>query len=747
MSVSAAGSAQANALSDHPSISGNGQYIVFRSFATNLIGGDTNGYPDIYKKDRISGGISIVSGLPAGVANGGSDEPDISSDGSVTAFETDASNFVSTDNNGVRDIVLRSPGGVSGVSTLTNAGPGAGISVTPTTGDRSTSFQATATGTDPDGDPITYYQINWGDGQQSYGKTSSHSYTQTGDFNVTAIVCDQFNQCSVPSNPVSVHVNFSNRPPVASISVSPTQGDVTTTFSATMSGSTDPDLDPLTFSIDWDDGTVTSSQSGTHQYALPGEYEIVGTATDVNGASSSVAGSVEVCGANAGGNCVTATTCDVTAIGACRPIGDPIAPVCQSDAGSFCDHAAVQQASNGKSCPYDPGSTMIPAGLNEVTGGPNDDQLWGGSGDDIIFGLGGNDVLKGLGGNDILCGGPDHDGLNGGGGGDNLFGGDGRDLIMGAGDNDVAWGGTERDGLYGGPGDDRLDGGDIRFVQGAAPVIVDDKTADYLAGNDGTDLLTDDDDSAPDAGEDELYPETADDADSACAYHLHDSDPDGYLGKLGTFSPGRLEINQRKRPCKVIEGKIIKWHAGENDGDGKWHCIADPSVPPARRCHTTTPPGPARVTLLVEQVMSDPDPYDMEAIATGEEIIIEFMPRDYPYFPHLNDNDDNEKIIVGGFWLMDEGHPKNVHPEIHPAFYVKYHGVEYYSGRKYGGSPMKLHPGDKKGTQDDGKRIAPTNPHSFPGKKGANDWRYCWDQNGVPCRAWDPKNPNSFDSP
>ena len=46
---------QSDGKSFNPSISGDGQYVVFRSAASNLVDNDTNGQPDIFVHDRQTG--------------------------------------------------------------------------------------------------------------------------------------------------------------------------------------------------------------------------------------------------------------------------------------------------------------------------------------------------------------------------------------------------------------------------------------------------------------------------------------------------------------------------------------------------------------------------------------------------------------------------------------------------------------------------------------------------------------------
>lgn len=92
----------------HPSISGDGRYVVFRSRFSNLVLGDTNGYNDIFVKDLQTNQIRIVSTDSAGnAANGTSYDPVISNNGRYVAFASAASNLVKDDILGAPDVFLK----------------------------------------------------------------------------------------------------------------------------------------------------------------------------------------------------------------------------------------------------------------------------------------------------------------------------------------------------------------------------------------------------------------------------------------------------------------------------------------------------------------------------------------------------------------------------------------------------------------------------------------------------------------
>jgi len=107
VSVASAGT-QADDESFTLSLSPNGQFVAFGSYATNLVAGDTNGVIDVFVHDRNSGTTERVSVASDGTqANGESFSPAISSDGRFVAFQSDATNLVANDTNNKSDIFVR----------------------------------------------------------------------------------------------------------------------------------------------------------------------------------------------------------------------------------------------------------------------------------------------------------------------------------------------------------------------------------------------------------------------------------------------------------------------------------------------------------------------------------------------------------------------------------------------------------------------------------------------------------------
>ena len=98
---------EANNDSFNGKLSADGRYLVFASDATNLGSGlETDVVRDIYLRDRTLGTTVRVSNGLAGVPDGHSGQPAISSDGKFIAYHSSATNLVNNDTNGKQDIFL-----------------------------------------------------------------------------------------------------------------------------------------------------------------------------------------------------------------------------------------------------------------------------------------------------------------------------------------------------------------------------------------------------------------------------------------------------------------------------------------------------------------------------------------------------------------------------------------------------------------------------------------------------------------
>jgi len=107
--------AEANGDSYFPAISADGRYVAFHSYAPNLVPGGTNGAPHIFVHDRQTGATTRVSVDSVGVeANGDSNFPAISGDGRFVAFHSYASNLVAGDSNNSDDVFVHDLGDLDG---------------------------------------------------------------------------------------------------------------------------------------------------------------------------------------------------------------------------------------------------------------------------------------------------------------------------------------------------------------------------------------------------------------------------------------------------------------------------------------------------------------------------------------------------------------------------------------------------------------------------------------------------------
>ncbi len=91
-----------------PSISADGRYVAFESNATDLVVGDGNGVTDVFVRDRQTNTTTRVSvDTLGGDPDGWSQNPSISADGRYVAFHSDASDLVLGDGNGTWDVFVR----------------------------------------------------------------------------------------------------------------------------------------------------------------------------------------------------------------------------------------------------------------------------------------------------------------------------------------------------------------------------------------------------------------------------------------------------------------------------------------------------------------------------------------------------------------------------------------------------------------------------------------------------------------
>jgi hypothetical protein len=106
ISLASAGE-EANASSNWGSVSADGRFVAFYSYATNLVADDTNLARDVFVRDRqaeITTRVSVHS--DGSQANGDSHEGHIAAEGQWISFNSVATNLVDDDTNGIQDAFI-----------------------------------------------------------------------------------------------------------------------------------------------------------------------------------------------------------------------------------------------------------------------------------------------------------------------------------------------------------------------------------------------------------------------------------------------------------------------------------------------------------------------------------------------------------------------------------------------------------------------------------------------------------------
>jgi Tol biopolymer transport system component len=96
----------ANGASDSPAISADGRFIAYRSAATDLMAGSTNGIPELIVYDRLANTNTLLSTAATGTASGDNRSltPVFSGDGRTLVFASWASNLAADDFNHFSDL-------------------------------------------------------------------------------------------------------------------------------------------------------------------------------------------------------------------------------------------------------------------------------------------------------------------------------------------------------------------------------------------------------------------------------------------------------------------------------------------------------------------------------------------------------------------------------------------------------------------------------------------------------------------
>jgi Tol biopolymer transport system component len=366
--VSGSGTALGDNHSRNPHITPDGRYVVFESSATNL-GGGLNGTRDIFRKDLQTGEIILVSAAANGVAaNASSEGARISADGRYVIFKSDASNLVAGSPTGTKNVFVK--------DLVTGA-------LTALTLDGGSDREMDAPHISPDG---RYALFTSASGNLVPGDTNEDNDVFRVDLlykaNAAAIAEGRF---------------------------------VETTLSVGAASSA---------TIAWGDGTSSTvtpaggSAAFSHAYASTGVKAATVILTE-GALTWNVAHTIDTSTSTMVRNTVVADTLSGGA-GSDSLTGDAFANILIADAGN--DWLSGLSGNDR----LDAGS-----GNDSLYGGTDNDTLDGSSGNDRLYAESGNDSLSGGGGgNDLLSAGTGNDRLSGGTGKDTLTGSTGRDTFV-----------------------------------------------------------------------------------------------------------------------------------------------------------------------------------------------------------------------------------------------------------------------------------------------------------------------------
>ena len=139
--------------------------------------------------------------------------------------------------------------------------------------------------TDPDGDALVY---NWTlNGTQVGSNLKTYHFATNYSSNGTYILIGKVSDANLHvQHRWNITVLNLNRAPTAKLTVDYNTRNVTELFSFNGSGSTDPDMEVLTYSWQFGDGNVSTGAQVTHSYSKAGTYQVNLTVTDPFGANS-----------------------------------------------------------------------------------------------------------------------------------------------------------------------------------------------------------------------------------------------------------------------------------------------------------------------------------------------------------------------------------------------------------------------------------------------------------------------------
>ena len=150
---------------------------------------------------------------------------------------------------------------------VVNPQPVANFNFTTTCQGGTAQFTSTST-TNPTGHPISSYQWNFGDGQTGTGQSTTHVYSQAGNYNVTLIVETANGACT---DQITKSVSVTPLPTASFNFTTVCQGNVT---QFTSTSTAPPGQQINSFQWNFGDGQTGLGQTVNHTYAQAGTYNV-----------------------------------------------------------------------------------------------------------------------------------------------------------------------------------------------------------------------------------------------------------------------------------------------------------------------------------------------------------------------------------------------------------------------------------------------------------------------------------------
>ena len=157
-------------------------------------------------------------------------------------------------------------------------------------------IQFNGTATDPDGDEITAWSWDFGDGTTSDAQNPTHRYPNGGTFEVTLTVTDDKGLTGSVTKTIEVEGPPNQPPTIDAINADPANPavDEDVHFSADITDPDQPAGTPFDYEWDFGDGATSTSANPTHSFAEKKAYTVTLTVTDAQGAEATATKTISV---------------------------------------------------------------------------------------------------------------------------------------------------------------------------------------------------------------------------------------------------------------------------------------------------------------------------------------------------------------------------------------------------------------------------------------------------------------------